>query len=632
MKKLAAVIQLVLIFALLVGVQPAYSQKADAPHIKDAKNQIDYQVKKWNQQYDTSKNQKTEPQKIDAAATQTFYDKLLSGVKWEQRAEVAAVYMKKLNESGVVSKEAWCALYKKIREGASGDFHNVKSDEWTEIDKLARSICPQPKAEDKGIKEGPCPEGYPLIDGCLGTVQSPAAPCTATLVGDGVNTNNCKLLLTNARTGQQSVADLKTVCASLKTMKPPQEMEKAKPLQYVLTKPDPAVVKILKNAKELEKAGAYEGVAFPAKRRLGTISQLAIWKHFGGSAEGSADAVNPASIKEDLLKRAGIKESALTDEEKKDIDKRVDLIFEKVDLTEKGVPEIPGKPVKPDEPGRPVKPDEPGKPTKPDEPGKPVKPDEPGKPVKPDEPGKPTKPDEPGKPVKPEEPGKPTKPDEPGQPTEEIVCIPPYTTFHCLTEGFQDMTVTEMTTTTCPGMVINISGGHGDTDNAGGGGTGGGPAIAEGCPLVGKPVYDESCTWRIWKIMRVTKKPGWSLKEWEDKMLELGKEKLPETGGNILGAKVNSLSKVKQLMDDENKLDTNGLDTNERIVVFAVCIGPEGYVDQERVFEMTNYTPFKIQNLSSLDKYPDFHNKREQALRDLENQLNTKPPPPPWKL
>ena len=289
MKKLTAIVQLLLILVLCFGVQSSvYAQKADAPHIKDATNQIDSQIKKWNQQYDNSKNQATEPQKIDAAATQTFYEKLFFGVKWEQRAEIAALYMKKLNESGVVSKEAWCALYKKIREGASGEFHNVKSDEWTALDKLAKSICPQQKADDKGIKEGPCPEGYPLIDGCLGTVASPAAPCTATLVGDGVNTNNCKLLLTNTRTGQQSVADLKTVCASLKTMKPPQEMEKAKPLQYVLTNPDPAVVKILKNAKELDKAGAYEGVAFPAKRRLGTISQLAIAhpKLNLGSSEG----------------------------------------------------------------------------------------------------------------------------------------------------------------------------------------------------------------------------------------------------------------------------------------------------------------------------------------------------------
>lgn len=491
----------------------------------------------------------------------------------------------------------------------------MKSDEWTAIDKLAKSICPQPKADDKGIKEGPCPEGYPLIDGCLGAISTPALPISVTLVGDGVNTNNCKLLLTNEKTGQQSVADLKTVCASLKTMKPPQEMEKAKPLRYVLTKPNPAVVKIIENAKAMDKAGAYDGVAFQAKRRMGTIAQLAIWKHFGGTAVGSADAVNPQSIKEDLLRRAGIKESALTDDEKKDIDKRVDLIFEKVDLTEKGFePEIPGKPKKPDEPGQPTKPDEPGQP------------------IEPDKPGKPTKPEEPGQPIEPDEPGKPTKSDEPGKPTEEIVCIPPYTTFHCLTEGFQDMTVTEMSTITCPGIVVNTSGGAGDTDIAGGGGTGGGPMIAEGCPLVGKPVYDESCTWRIWKIMRVTKKPDWTLKEWEDKMLELGKENLPETGGNVLGAKVNSISKVNQLMDDKNKLATNGLDTNERIVIFAVCIGPEGYVDQERVFEMTNYTPFKIQNLSSLDKYPDFHNKRLQALKDLENQMNTKPPPPPWKL
>jgi hypothetical protein len=96
MRNLQAIIQVVLVFVLCIGVQsPIYCQKTDAPHIKDAKNQIDYQVKQWNEQYDKSKNQAIEPQKIDAAATQTFYDKLLQRVKWEQRAEVAALYIRR---------------------------------------------------------------------------------------------------------------------------------------------------------------------------------------------------------------------------------------------------------------------------------------------------------------------------------------------------------------------------------------------------------------------------------------------------------------------------------------------------------------------------------------------------------
>lgn len=203
--------------------------------------------------------------------------------------------------------------------------------------------------------------------------------------------------------------------------------------------------------------------------------QLAVWSHIGGNSEDSPDAISPKSIKKDLLHKANVNEKDLTEEENKEINNRVDKIFEKVNLTEKES-EVPT-------PEQPKEPEEPKQPKKPEEPGQPGNAEDPGQPRIPGEPGTPT--------------------ETPGDGPHETVCIPEYTTFHCNEEGFQDMCTTEEATIPCPAEE-DTTGQQPNSTPVG---------YLEGAS---KPVCDGSCTWRLWKVMRVSVKKDITEKEWDE--------------------------------------------------------------------------------------------------------------------
>lgn len=271
-----------------------------------------------------------------------------------------------------------------------------------------KSEFPQcfPKAE--GAKT--CPHGTRLISDCI------KEGINLHLVGDGVNTSKCTLVLENPRTGKTSSTPLHTVCISRKTLKPPAPESIAMKHSFKIVPTPTPISNILRTSKRLASTGQYDDVPLSPEKRNSTIMQLAVWSHIGGNDENSPDAINPKSIKKDLLHKANVDEKDLSPAEQEEVNKRVDKIFEKVNLTEKEsqVPE-PEQPKKTDEPKQPEQP---------------------------------TEPIEPGQPNKPEEPEEPNQPEEPGTPG--LVCIPEYTTFHCSEEGYQDMCTTEEVHVPCP--------------------------------------------------------------------------------------------------------------------------------------------------------------------------------------
>lgn len=452
-----------------------------------------------------------------------------------------------------------------------------------------RAICSEtPPKEEVGT----CPKGFKTIQECF----QDHPDLKATLIGDGVNTSKCTLVVQDPVSGETSSTPLHTVCISRKTLKPPAPPSVAQNHTFSIIPTPVPITKILKASKRLAASGQYDDVPLPKDRRNSTIMQLAVWSRIGGNDENSPDAINPKSIKKDLLHKAGVEEKDLSKEEQEEVTKRVDKIFEKVNLTEKES-EVP----------------------------------EPEQPKKPDEPKQPEQPGEPGQPQIPGEPEEPNRPEEPGTPTDvsiphETVCIPEYTTFHCNEEGFQDMCTTEETTIACP-----IEDHAGTTSGAAI------PRISDHPVEPLEPKKFDDCNWRIWKVMRLTRDPSTTNADWEKQILELGTKNLPKSGGKSQdGAKLPNVSKVDTLLDDENELDKEGLRSkNERIIVLAVCIGPEGYVDFRRAFELTDTKAFETLRLTQLnpgDNYPSKHAQRLEALKNLEKSMNTPPPKAPWQM
>jgi hypothetical protein len=207
------------------------------------------------------------------------------------------------------------------------------------------------------------------------------------LVGDGVNTASCDLVLANMTgkihkvhvpkyqvflpdnakhqvmmctadqfidllPGAITTLKIPTVCTSAKTVSPPP----ASGCNYSPgSHPDPAVyltaIAILETCGSPEMSSIYENVPIAPERRLPTITQLSIWKECGLKTGNPEDQITPQSIKEEFLAAANVPEESLTPQQKEQFNTRIDLIFEAVDLTCKRsrerqplLTEAPGKP------------------------------------------------------------------------------------------------------------------------------------------------------------------------------------------------------------------------------------------------------------------------------------------------
>lgn len=368
--------------------------------------------------------------------------------------------------SSLLDEKCWCKLFKKWNLKGKFDF----------LASMAREFCPEltpappkeggggkdepkpspsPTPKDGptgGVKERLCPKGLKLINDCVNEGVS------ITITGDGTATSHCNILLKDKKSGRTSSAELETVCMSPKTKLPPptQEVAEKKNIHYKLGPPAPAfVAQTLNAADALEEQGKFANVPIPAARRKATITQLAIWQNLGGTGKNK-DAINRDNVKEDMLKKAGIKPSELSEVEDKKLCDKVDLICEAVDLTckETTTTTTERPKTKRDKPGIPVPEDPPGRPTTGG-----------GRPEKPTEPG-----DGGGE--------RPEKPEKPGCPQHEIVCIPELTTFECENPQYQTMCTVTDTVIECPTFEV----GGGDYD---------------GTPLPKKP---PACVWQLYSI------------------------------------------------------------------------------------------------------------------------------------
>lgn len=189
------------------------------------------------------------------------------------------------------------------------------------------------------------------------------------LSGDGITTSHVRLLLTN--TGKDylrvvipahevfrpnsanvqmmmstrdkivslspettAVFDIPTVCASVKTIKPPgKEGTSFEVGSYPDLETWKDLAGILAAAKRLDKEGAYENLLSKRETRQSTIGQLAIWMFLGKRTGRSEDAVTREAIGSDLLDQMGINRSQLSSEKLARFDKGVDEIFQATDLT-----------------------------------------------------------------------------------------------------------------------------------------------------------------------------------------------------------------------------------------------------------------------------------------------------------
>lgn len=350
-----------------------------------------------------------------------------------------------LKTYGVIDDTCWCLRYKKwCKEGT------LKRKN---LDEIAEKICPHlfpkkpdggPKEEPKptpvptpkdgtkgGIKEGTrvCPAGLKLIDDCVKTEG-----ISISITGDGAATSHSKLTLKDPKTGNTSSVVLETVCMSRKTKLPPptDEVAQAKNIHYRLGPAAPAFMAQTLNAVEaLDAQGKFAKVPIPAARRKATITQLSIWHQLGGTGEGK-DAINRDNVKEDMMKKAGIKKSELTDSEDKRLTDKVDLICEAVDLTckesETTTTERPKR--EKEKPGIPITDRPTGGHT--------------------DDGGQ-TGTEKPEKPRHPDDCGKPGGGnDEPTHPEEGIICIPELTTFECDNPEYQTMCTVADAVIECP--------------------------------------------------------------------------------------------------------------------------------------------------------------------------------------
>ena len=222
----------------------------------------------------------------------------------------------------------FCRLYKKVR-GPGARFDKAKSSDaaniaFAAVDNKADIVC-------KEKKPSPCPKGLRTISDCV------KEGVTIDLIGDGSTTTHCLLELTNPATGATTSAQIHTMCISRHTQHPPQPRAEAGTSErYKLGGPAPVeLVNIVKAAHKLAEEGKFASVPLPQERKIGTIMQLGIWRHLGGSKGKDKDAVTNQSVTKDLLARAHITEKQLSSDEKKALTSRVDQILEAVDLTEK---------------------------------------------------------------------------------------------------------------------------------------------------------------------------------------------------------------------------------------------------------------------------------------------------------
>jgi len=367
----------------------------------------------------------------------------------------------------LLDERCWCKLFKKWNLKGKFGF----------VDTTAAEICPElfptkpkegggggkdepkptPAPKDGptgGLKERLCPKGLRLIDDCVKEGVS------ITITGDGTATSRCNISIRDRKSGRTSSAELETVCMSAKTKLPPPTKEVAEKMNisYRLGPAAPAFVAQTLNAVDtLDDQGKFANVPIPLARRKATIAQLAIWQNLGGTGK-SKDAINRENVKEDMLKKAGIKPAELSELEDKKLCDKVDLICEAVDLTckETTTTTTERRKIKRDKPGIPVPEDSPGRPTT-----------DGGRPVKPT----------------PEDGGdgggeRPQKPEQPGCPQHEVVCIPELTTFECENPQYQTMCTVTDTVIECPTFEI----GGDDYD---------------GTPLPKKP---PACVWKLYSI------------------------------------------------------------------------------------------------------------------------------------
>jgi tetratricopeptide (TPR) repeat protein len=146
-----------------------------------------------------------------------------------------------------------------------------------------------------------------------------------------------------------------TICASLKTMKPPP----ADGVSFVIGDyPDKAtwskLSKILAAAADLDKSGGFDSIPIAAERRKRTIAQYAVWMALGRQSGGPEDQLTKESIQSDFLKELSeqVKNNprirqdleahhqigaggdvVLDKKQKEGLDARVELIFNATDLT-----------------------------------------------------------------------------------------------------------------------------------------------------------------------------------------------------------------------------------------------------------------------------------------------------------
>lgn len=361
------------------------------------------------------------------------------------RDKLHAYYLS--DASGLLDEKCWCKLFKKWN--LKGKFYS--------LDVTAAEYCPDvtPKKPDGGAKDGPtptptpaptptdgksggikdgpriCPEGLELIDDC---VQKHGLKLT--LTGDGTATSHSKLTVIDPKTGKSSSVALETVCMSLKTKLPPptDEVAAKQKIYYRVGSAAPSfVAQILNAVDSLDAQNKYGKVPVPASRLKATITQLAIWQHLGGKDQGK-DAINRNNVKDDMLKKAGLKASELTENEDSRLNDRVDLICEAVDLTckESTTTTTERRKIKKEKPGVPVPRIPTGGRTEDGE--------------KPENPEHPENPKGGGG----DDGGGGEIPRQPGCPGEEIVCIPELTTFECENTEYQTMCTVTDNTIKCP--------------------------------------------------------------------------------------------------------------------------------------------------------------------------------------
>ena len=159
-----------------------------------------------------------------------------------------------------------------------------------------------------------------------------------TILGDGVHTSHVRLALTNKtksplvvfipaneilNPGEKGIqrmmvlrnsavkllpgvatdVELRTVCASIKSVPPPPDRQVAfTSSSYGDDKIALQLSAIIAAADELERSGAYKGVPMKKERRE-QIQQLAIWKVLGEGSTNPDDKVSADSIESDLLRQ-----------------------------------------------------------------------------------------------------------------------------------------------------------------------------------------------------------------------------------------------------------------------------------------------------------------------------------------